>query len=135
VHELSISSAIVDTALRHAGDRRVTRVDVKVGALRQVVPESLSFYFEIVSRDTACAGAALGLELVGGWMRCPACAHEWNPAPEPLAGHEALAPVLPVFRCPACESADAAVVRGAELEVESIEVEELEKEEQCIAPR
>ena len=56
MHELSISSAIVDTAMRHAGGRRVTAVDVRVGALRQVVPDSLAFYFEIVSRDTRLRG-------------------------------------------------------------------------------
>jgi hydrogenase nickel incorporation protein HypA/HybF len=132
MHELSISSAIVDTALRHAGGRVVTRVDVRIGALRQVVPESLDFYFEIVSRDTACAGARLELELVEALMGCPTCGQEWDPAPRPVAGHEALAPVLPVFRCPACERADAEVLRGDELEVESIEITE---EEQCIAQR
>ena len=132
MHELSIASAIVDTALRHANDRRVTRVDVQVGALRQVVPDSLAFYFEIVARDTACEGARLELELVGAWLRCPTCGHEWDPAPTPVAGHEALAPVLPAFRCPACERAETEVVRGGELEVESIEITE---EETCIAPR
>ena len=132
MHELSISSAIVDTALRHARGRPVTRVDVRIGALRQVVPESLDFYFEIVSRDTDCARATLEIELVEALMGCPTCGHQWDPAPEPLAGHEALAPVLPVFRCPACERADAEVLRGDELEVESIEIAE---EEQCIAPR
>ena len=134
MHELSISSAIVDTALRHADGRRVTQVDVRVGALRQVVPESLEFYFGIVSRDTACADAALELELVGAWMRCEVCGDEWDPAPEPVVGHEQSAWVLPQFRCPACEGAGAEVVRGAELEVESIEVETVE-EEQCTAPR
>ena len=148
MHELSISSAIVDTALGHADGRRVTRVDVRVGALRQVVPESLEFYFGIVSRDTACADAALELELVGAWMRCGVCDHEWDPAPEPVEsgastaarlgyasqGHEQSAWVVPQFRCPACEGAGAEVVRGAELEVESIEVETVE-EEQCTAPR
>ena len=130
MHELSISSAIVDTALRHAGGRTVIRVDVRVGALRQVVPESLDFYFEIVSRDTACQGATLELELVEALMGCPTCGHEWDPAPEPVAGHEALAPVLPVFRCPACAGADVTVLSGEELEVESIE---LEVEDACIA--
>ncbi len=135
MHELSISSAIVDTALRHAGGRSVTQVDVKVGALRQVVPESLAFYFEIVARDTGCAGAELELEVVGAWMRCPTCGHEWDPSPEPLAGHAAgVGAALPAFRCPACERPDAEIVRGNELEVESIEVEAIE-EEQCIAPR
>jgi hydrogenase nickel incorporation protein HypA/HybF len=132
MHELSIASAIVDTALRHANDRRVTRVDVQVGALRQVVPDSLAFYFAIVARDTACEGARLELELVGAWLRCPTCDQEWDPAPTPVAGHEALVPVLPAFRCPACERAETEVVRGGELEVESIEITE---EETCIAPR
>jgi hydrogenase nickel incorporation protein HypA/HybF len=132
MHELSISSAIVDTALRHSSGRVVSRVDVRIGALRQVVPESLDFYFEIVSRDTLCAGATLEIELVAGLMGCGTCGHEWDPAPAPVAGHEALAPVLPVFRCPACECADADVLRGGELEVESIEIAE---EEECIAPR
>jgi hydrogenase nickel incorporation protein HypA/HybF len=122
VHELSISSAIVDTALRHANGRRVTQVDVRVGALRQVVPESLAFYFEIVARDTACEGAALELEIVSGWMACGVCGSEWDPAPPPLAGHEIDVAVLPTFRCPSCLSPDASVVEGDELEVESIEV-------------
>jgi hydrogenase nickel incorporation protein HypA/HybF len=122
MHELSISSAIVDTALSHAGGRRVTQVDVRVGALRQVVPESLAFYFEIVARDTACEGATLELEIVDGWMACEVCGSEWDPAPPPLAGHEMDVAVLPTFRCPSCLSPDAAVVRGSELEVESIEV-------------
>ncbi len=122
MHELSISSAIVDTALRHAGGRRVSLVTMRVGSLRQVVPDSLTFYFEIVARDTDCEGARLELEPVTAWMHCPACGHEWDPAPEPASGHEQLAPSLPVFRCPACSAAGAEVVRGDELEVESIEV-------------
>ena len=134
MHELSISSAIVDTALNHADGRRVTRVDVTVGALRQVVGESLAFYFEIVARDTDCDGAELGLETVAAWMRCRTCEQEWDPAPRPEAGHAGPELALPAFRCPACERPDAEIVRGDELEVESIEVETAE-EEQCIAPR
>ena len=121
MHELSISSAIVDTALRHAGGRRVTQVDVRIGALRQVVPESLAFYFEIVARDTACDGAKLELEIVSAWMSCGVCGTEWDPAPDPFRGA-----VLPTFRCPSCLSSAAEVVEGNELEVESIEVADTE---------
>jgi hydrogenase nickel incorporation protein HypA/HybF len=124
MHELSISSAVVDTALRHAAGRPVASVQLRVGALRQVVPESLAFYFEIVARDTACEGAALELEVVPAWMECRVCGCEWDPAPEPELGHEPLTAVLPTFRCPGCELAAAEVVRGDELEVESIEVTE-----------
>jgi hydrogenase nickel incorporation protein HypA/HybF len=118
MHELSISAAICDTAVRHAAGRRVTGVAVRVGRLRQVVPASLSFCFGLVAKDTVCDGAVLDLELVPARLRCRACGHDWEID-------------VPAFRCPRCASGDAVVVTGEELEVESIEVEE--KEPECIA--
>jgi hydrogenase nickel incorporation protein HypA/HybF len=120
VHELSISSAIVDTAVEHAGGRRVALVSVTVGALRQVVPASLGFYFEIVSRGTLCEGARLEQTLVPARARCRDCGEEWE-----LEG-------LLQFRCARCGESPAEIASGNELQVESIELEE---EEACIAPR
>ena len=116
MHELSIGSAIVDTAVRHAAGRTITRVDVRIGRLRQVVPESLTFCFGLVSKGTACDGAMLAYEIVPARLACRECGHEWEID-------------VPAFRCPACESAEVDVTSGEELEVESIEVEETE----CIA--
>jgi hydrogenase nickel incorporation protein HypA/HybF len=117
VHELSVSSAVVDTVVRHAAGRKVTGVHLRVGRLRQVVPDSLAFYFEIVSRDTVCEGAVLEQELVPARLRCEDCGTEW----------EAQAAA---FRCPACAGAAVEVVSGDELEVETIDVE---TETPCIA--
>ena len=117
MHELSISRAIVETANRHAAAGRVLSVRVAIGALRQVLPDSLRFYFEIVARGTACDGALLDTHLVPARMRC-ACGEEWE-----------LADVC--FTCPRCGGAEVTVLCGDELCVESIEVEE----ERCIAPR
>jgi hydrogenase nickel incorporation protein HypA/HybF len=127
MHELSVAQAIVDTATRHADGRRVTLVTLRLGTLRQVVPNSLTFYFEIVARDTLCEGAELELELVAARLRCPDCAFEWDPAPPPLATHGPIerVPALPTFRCPDC-GAPGAVEAGGELEVESIEVEDVQ---------
>ncbi len=75
MHELSIGSAIVDTAVRHAAGRQVTRVTVRIGRLRQVVPASLTFCFGLVARDTVCDGAVLELEVVRARLRCEECAH------------------------------------------------------------
>ena len=118
MHELSLSSAIVNTVVKHAVGRRVTVVSLRVGQMRQVVPDSLEFYFEFVARDTVCEGARLEQELVPTLLRCRECAHEWEVD-------------FPVFRCPACAAGDAEIVTGNEFEVESIEVEEAE----CIAQR
>jgi hydrogenase nickel incorporation protein HypA/HybF len=108
VHELSIAGAVVDTALKHAAGRKVKVVTVRAGALRQVVPDSLEFYFGFVTRDTGCEGAWLELIEVPGRLRC--CGEEWQVD-------------FPDFRCTSCGGA-AEIVAGDELEVESIEVEE-----------
>jgi hydrogenase nickel incorporation protein HypA/HybF len=118
VHELSLSSAIVNTVVKHADGRRVSVVNLRVGHLRQVVPDSLEFYFEFVARGTVCEGARLELELVPAVLRCDACAAGWEMD-------------LPFFRCPECGSGEVTVESGNEFEVESIEVEEV----QCIGPR
>jgi len=123
MHELALSRAIVEAARRHAGGRRVTAVHVKLGALRQAVPGSLSFYFEVVAAESECAGARLELEQVAALLRCVECGREWDPEPAPLAEHEEALPPLPSFRCPACGGAGEELA-GNELEVAWIEVEE-----------
>ena len=111
MHELALASAVVDAVERHADGRRVRTVHLRVGRLRQVVPESLEFCFGIVSRDGLCQDARLVLEVVPAELRCEDCGHAW----------ELLAPP---FRCPACGSGDVEVERGEEFLVESIEIEE-----------
>ena len=103
---------MVDTVERHAAGRRVTAVYLQVGHLRQVVPASLEFYFELVARDTVCEGARLEQELIAARLRC-GCGHEWE-----LDGLD--------FRCAACGAAGAKVVSGEEFQVESIDVEQEE---------
>jgi hydrogenase nickel incorporation protein HypA/HybF len=117
MHEFSIASAVVDTAVRHAAGRRVTAVTVRFGKLRQIVPDSLEFAFGIVARETVCEGARLEHEVVPARLRCLAC--------EQVSEID-----VPVFRCAACASTAVEVLSGEELEVESIEVTE---EASCIA--
>jgi hydrogenase nickel incorporation protein HypA/HybF len=120
MHELSLSSAIVDTVIRHADGRRVNAVHMRIGALRQVVPDSLAFYFDIVARDSVCDGARLEQELLPARLRCDACAREWEID-------------FPIFLCTSCGTGgDVRIVAGEEFEVESIDVEEVAE---CIAPR
>lgn len=112
MHELSLSSAIVNTAVKHAGERPVSVVVVRIGQLRQVVPDTLDFYFEFVARDTVCEGARLEFELVPALLACAACERQW-------------AVDFPDFRCPTCLEGGVQVITGNEFEVESIDVEEV----------
>jgi hydrogenase nickel incorporation protein HypA/HybF len=121
MHELAVAQAIVAAAERHAEGRLVAVVRVRVGRLRQVVPEYLSFYFEVASKETLCEGAELAWERIDSRLACSECGAEWDPAPPPARSG---AELLVRFRCPECESADHRVVSGDELVVESIDVTE-----------
>ena len=111
MHELSVAAAIADIAVRHASGRRVSRVEVRVGHLRQVVPSALEFAFELVARGTTVEGAELSMRDVEAAGRCRGCAAD-TPLPEfPLV-------------CRSCGGFDVDVTRGEELRVESLELEE-----------
>jgi hydrogenase nickel incorporation protein HypA/HybF len=111
VHELSLADAIVEVAREHARGRRVTTVEVKIGQLRQVVPDALEFAFDLVAEGTNVEGAALQVEHVPARLACADCEAETVVAAFPLV-------------CGRCGSLDVSVVGGDELRVESLELED-----------
>jgi hydrogenase nickel incorporation protein HypA/HybF len=112
MHELSIADSIVRIACAHAGTRRVVKVELKVGHLRQVVPDSLAFAFSLVAEGTAAEGAELVMEQVPPAGRCRACATESELDGFPLV-------------CTRCGGLDLELLRGEELLVDSLELDEM----------
>jgi hydrogenase nickel incorporation protein HypA/HybF len=111
MHELAIADAIVGIVSRHADGRRVAAVEVQVGHLRQVVPDALAFAFGLVAEGTCAEDAELRLEEVAAAVHCRACAAETEQTGWPMS-------------CAACGSFDVQVIRGQELLVTCVEVEE-----------
>ncbi len=111
MHELSICQAISAVAERHATGRRVSRVYVDVGGLRQVVPGTLVYCWRIVVDGTALEDAVLDITEIPPAVDCGVCGHRT---------------VLeqPVFRCSRCAGSDVTIAAGNELTVTSLEVEE-----------
>jgi hydrogenase nickel incorporation protein HypA/HybF len=112
LHELSIAESIVRIASRHAKGRRVTKVKLEIGHLRQVVPSALAFGFELVAEGTPVEGAELEMEEVPAIGMCRECGVESQLRNFPL-------------QCGACGGFDLKVLRGEELLVESLELEEV----------
>lgn len=110
MHELSLCQAIAGVVRPHAAGRRVDVVRVQVGALRQVVPETLSFCWTLVRDHADMPEAELELELVAAEVECRGCGHR-----------SVIESRWSVF-CPLCESADVSVVRGEEFLVTSVDV-------------
>jgi hydrogenase nickel incorporation protein HypA/HybF len=110
MHELAIADAIVQICCEHARGRTVTKVEVKVGHLRQVVPDSLAFAFELVASGTPLDGAELEIEQIPARVVCNVCDAETEIEWFPLA-------------CARCGGLDVEVVAGEECHVESLELE------------
>ena len=108
VHELSICAAIAGIVEQHAESRPVEIVRIDVGHLRQVVPETLQYSWELVVADTPLAGSVIEVNHVPLVVRCDACG-------------ESTELDTPVLRCP-CGSTDVTLTSGEELLVRSLEL-------------
>jgi hydrogenase nickel incorporation protein HypA/HybF len=117
MHEMGIALQIIEIATASLpadlGEARVVAVNLKIGKLAAVVPESLRFCFDVAVKDTPLAGAKLAIEEVPVVARCKDCNARWTIDE-------------PVFICKTCESGSLEILSGRELDIESIEVVEEE---------
>jgi hydrogenase nickel incorporation protein HypA/HybF len=110
VHELSLCQAIAGVVKPYAEGRHVDIVRVRIGALRQVVPESLSFCWTLVRDYEDMSDAELECEFVTAEVRCRSC------------GRDSTITSQWSLLCPHCASADVEVLRGDEFLVTSLDV-------------
>jgi hydrogenase nickel incorporation protein HypA/HybF len=110
VHELSICGSIADIVTRRAAGRPVQVINVRVGQLRQVVPDTLVYCWELVSAETPLAGSRISIEAVPARIRCRACDQVTDVG------------AIPVFACGGCGGFDAEVVSGEEFLITSLEL-------------
>lgn len=118
MHELSIVSSIVDsviTTLEAYPGARVKEVRLRIGALASVVEDSLQFCYGIATDDTPLEGSKLVVKIVPVVMHCEHCAQDIEIAS------------LQSFRCPRCDEPVSDLRQGRELEIESIEIDEVEE--------
>jgi len=92
-------------------DARVRRVNLAVGKLSAIVPDSLRFCFDLVVKQTHLEGAELAIDEKPVQARCNDCGHAWTVT-------------QPVFTCPACRGGAVDMLSGRELEITSIEIED-----------
>ena len=111
MHELSIAQAVAAIASRHAAGRPVALVELRVGQLRQVVPEALTFAWELVTPETELAGSRLQITEVPVAGRCRTCGASGELERFPLA-------------CRGCGGLDMQLVAGEELCVDALELQE-----------
>jgi hydrogenase nickel incorporation protein HypA/HybF len=121
VHEISVARSLADFVCEQiagsalaGGTSRVARVRVRVGAMAGIVPQALKSAFCAAVVGTALQGSELEIEAVDLIVWCPRCHQQ-----QMLSG-------IARLRCPVCDSPTPRIVHGKELEIASIEMEEVD---------
>lgn len=114
MHELSIAQSIIEgaaeEAARHPGER-VAVVHLQVGRLSGVVKESLLFSYDLACEGTSLEGSRLEIEEIAAVVFCSECSKERT------------LESIQHFRCPICATPTSEVIRGRELMITGLEIE------------
>jgi hydrogenase nickel incorporation protein HypA/HybF len=112
MHEMSIVEALlvqVRQELASRPDFRVAQVRLRIGALRQVMAETLRFCYDASVRGTSLEGSQLEVEELPAEALCRCCSLTFA-----VEDHW--------FECPRCGAAGADLLKGDELQLMSLEL-------------
>ena len=112
MHELSLVMSVIKTISNLCEQnkwKRVLRVTLKVGHLRQIEPEIFAFAFSSATVGTALEGAEISIIEMPIIFKC----HNCNKSSDTEEFK---------FECPNCGSVNVDLISGMELIIESIEI-------------
>ncbi len=112
MHEMSIAQSLVDILKEEMvkNNARVLKsVRLNVGQMSAVVPDSLSFCFEVITKETELEGAELVMEVIPLEGLCKECKETFE-----IKDY--------AFQCPHCGSKEIETIAGQDLSIVEIEV-------------
>jgi hydrogenase nickel incorporation protein HypA/HybF len=113
MHEMSIAQnilEIVNEYMRRENGAKLLEVAVEIGELVAVVPDSLSFCYDVLVEETPYKDSKLVINILPLSARCNECQHVFK-----VEEYS--------FICPHCHSIDICVEKGQELRISHLEVE------------
>lgn len=117
MHEMGIALQIMDIVTASIPEdqksARIRNIHLRVGKLSSVIPDNLRFCFDAAIRNSELDGANLVIQEIPLEAVCNNCGHRWI-----IEG--------PAFSCETCQSGDIHLLSGQELDIVSIEIEEVD---------
>jgi hydrogenase nickel incorporation protein HypA/HybF len=110
MHELSICGSIADIATRRAEGRPVDTIHLRIGKLRQIVPDTLVYCWSMATTATPLDGSRLEIDYVPVRIECHGC------------GEVTEIGEYPILLCGKCEGADVEVIAGEEFLLTALEL-------------
>ncbi len=113
MHEMTIAQSLVEIIQEEMAKHNASTlksVRLHIGTLTAIVPDSLSFCFEVITTGTPLEGARLIMETIPIRGECKSCGSDFE--------------VLDyVFVCPKCDSPDIETTSGHDLSIVEMEVD------------
>ena len=112
MHEMSIAQSLIDIIKQEMIRNNASilkSVRLHIGQLTAIVPQSLSFCFEVITSGTELEGAKLLMETIPLKGTCQGCSHTFEIEDF-------------VFECPKCKGSDIKTISGQELSIVEMEV-------------
>lgn len=108
---LSIVKAEINKLLEKNKNIRLKEVRLKIGGMRQIIPDYLTFAYKTLTNDTQLFNSELNICVIPIKISCLNCDFNGDLPDKKLL-------------CPKCHSESINILNGKELFVESIEIEE-----------
>ena len=110
MHELSIAHNIIEIVEEHAKKHDATaisEIELIVGTISGVIPETLEFALEVSVKNTILDGAKISINVINAKAKCLSCNKEFE--------------VDDIYTmCSHCNSLKFEIIQGKELKVKSI---------------
>ena len=113
MHELSIAYNVIEIVEEEAktlNAKHISEVELEIGLVSGVIPETLKFALEAIVKNTMLENAKIIINSIEGKARCSTCSHEF------------LIDELYAM-CPECNSFHFDVIQGKEMKVKNFIVE------------
>lgn len=113
MHEMSVVNSIIKICseeVEHRNIKKVNSIKLMVGELAGLVPECISYYFDIATKDSNISGAKLIIEKIPLKIKCNTCGYEGSADKKK-------------FICPSCNGYKLQIKEGREFYIKSMEVD------------
>ena len=113
MHEIATTRPIVESATRSAtecGGQQLTDLYLVLRELSPCVDDAAQFYWDMLSRDTVCAGSRLHFTRLPTRLQCQSCQTEFGLSEGNLT------------LCPHCGRGRVTILSGQEFYLDSLEI-------------
>ena len=113
MHELAVTKGLLKICLEEGEEykvKKINKINIKVGELTDLVPDCISYYFNIVAKGTIAENTEINVERIPVEINCNECGYKG------IIGKNN-------YICPKCNGIRYEITKGREFYLDTMEVD------------